>query len=223
MPKKIYHIHLTSDQHQELGQLINSGTTSARKIKRANMLLLASESYTDADISQMLKCHPTTVERIRKRFVAAGLEFALSEKPRPGQPIKLDGKAEAYLVALACSTPPEGRNAWTMELLAEQLIERRLVESISDETVRLRLKKTPSNHGNGVSGVLATWMLILCIIWKISLDCMQNRLIPFGRWSVLMNCPINCWAIVLNPCSLNRGAVIGKIIPMNGREPAIFS
>jgi len=119
------------------------------------MLLLASESYTDAEMSQVLRCHQTTVERIRKRFVAAGLDFALSEKPRPGQPIKLDGNAEAYLVALACSKPPKGRNAWTMDLLAEQLIERCLVDNISDETVRLRLKKTRSNPGNGVSGVLA--------------------------------------------------------------------
>lgn len=155
MPKKIYHIHLTPKQRQELEQLLNSGTSSARKIKRANMLLLASESYTDAEISQVLRCHCTTVERIRKRFVAAGLEFALSEKPRPGQPIKVNGHVEAYLVALACSTPPEGRNAWTMELLAEQLIERHLIDQVSDETIRLRLKKTRSNPGSDVSGVLA--------------------------------------------------------------------
>lgn len=155
MPKKIYHIHLTPNQRQELEQLVNSGTSSARKIKRANMLLLASESYTDAEISQILRCHYPTVERIRKRFVAVGLEFALSEKPRPGQPIKVNGHVEAYLVALACSTPPAGRNAWTMELLAEQLVERHLVDEVSDETVRLRLKKTRSNPGSGVSGVLA--------------------------------------------------------------------
>jgi transposase len=142
MPKKIYHIHVTPHQHQELAQLVNTGTSHARKIKRANMLLLASESYTDAEISQLLRCHPTTVERIRKRFVAGGLAWALSEKPRPGQPIKVTGHVEAFLVALACSKPPEGRNAWTMELLAEQLIERHLVAQISDETVRLRLKKT---------------------------------------------------------------------------------
>jgi transposase len=142
MPKKIYHIHVTPHQHHALEQLVNTGTNHARKVKRANMLLLASESYTDTEISHLLRCHPTTVERIRKRFVAGGLEWALSEKPRPGQPIKVNGHVEAFLVALACSKPPEGRNAWTMELLAEQLIERHLVEQISDETVRLRLKKT---------------------------------------------------------------------------------
>jgi transposase len=143
MLKKIYHIQLTAQQRKELEQLINAGTCSARTIKRANILLLASEAYTDTEISQTLRCHPTTVERIRKRFVAAGVDFALSEKPRPGQPIKVTGIVEAYLVALACSAPPEGRNAWTMELLAEQLVERRVIEQISDETVRLRLKKTP--------------------------------------------------------------------------------
>lgn len=143
MPKKLYHIQLTPDQQQELEHLVKAGTHSARKIKRANMLLLASESSTDAEISQALRCHSTTVERIRKRFVAGGLAFALSEKPRPGQPIKMTGRIEAYVVALACSQPPEGRNAWTMELLAEQLVERHLLDQISDETVRLRLKKTP--------------------------------------------------------------------------------
>jgi transposase len=152
MPQKIYVVHLTPNQHQKLEHLLKSGITSARAMKRAMMLLRASEAYTDAEISQMLTCHPTTVERVRKRFVAGGLALALEEKPRPGQPIKMTGTAEAYLVALACSKPPEGRNAWTMELLAEQLIERRLVDGISDETVRLRLKKTRSNPGNGVSG-----------------------------------------------------------------------
>jgi transposase len=191
MPQKIYHVSLTREQYRTLERLINSGTTTARTIKRANILLLASESYTDTEISQMLRCHPTTVERIRKRFIAAGLEFALSEKPRPGQPIKLNGRAEAYLVALACSQPPAGRNTWTMELLAEQLIERHLVDSISDETVRLRLKKTRSSPGNDVSGVLVSWMLSLCIIWKISLTCMPNHLIRSDLWCVLMNCPIN--------------------------------
>jgi hypothetical protein len=187
------------------------------------MLLLASESYPDAEISQVLRCHSTTGERIRKRFVAAGVEVALSEKSRPGQPIKLNGHIEAYVVALACSTPPEGRNAWTMELLAEQLLERQLIEHISDETVRLRLKKTRSSHGIGVSGVSASCMLISCIIWKTSLICMPSLLILTVQWSVLMNCRINWWETGLNRCFLNLGEDIGKITHMNGRESAIFS
>ena len=82
------------------------------------------------------------MERIRKRFVEGGLEAALTERPRPGGKPKLDGKAEATLVAWACSTPPDDRKQWTMQLLADKLIELKLVEAISDETVRRTLKKT---------------------------------------------------------------------------------
>jgi hypothetical protein len=88
-----------------------------------------------------------TVERVRKRFVEEGLEAALRERPRPGGQRKLDGKQEAFLIALACSTPPEGRTAWTMELLAHTLVELRVIDAISDETVRRTRKQTRSSRG----------------------------------------------------------------------------
>lgn len=141
MAKKCYPVHLTETAREQLQTIVSQGQHSARKIKRANMLLVADQGKSDHHISQSLHCHVTTVERIRKRFVRDGLEFALHEKPRPGQPIKLDHRAEAVLIALACSDPPAGRKTWTMELLAGQLVERRLVDQISAETVRLRLKK----------------------------------------------------------------------------------
>ena len=141
MAKKIYTVHLSEAERNQLQTIINKGHHKAREIKRANILLLADQGKDDREISQNLNCHLTTVERIRKRYISNGLEFALSEKPRPGQPVKLDGKAEAVLIALACSDPPEGHKKWTMQLLAGQLVERRLLESISDETIRLRLKK----------------------------------------------------------------------------------
>lgn len=84
----------------------------------------------------------STVERTRKRFVEGGLEHALTDLPRPGKARKVDGKQEALLVALACSDPPEGRERWTMQLLAGRLVELGVVDSISDETVRVMLKKT---------------------------------------------------------------------------------
>ena len=89
----------------------------------------------------------STVHRTRQRCVESGLESALTERPRPGRKVKIDGKASAFLVATACSDPPSGRQSWTMQLLADRLVELDLVESISDEAVRLRLKKTASNHG----------------------------------------------------------------------------
>jgi transposase len=93
------------------------------------------------------------VERVRKRFVEAGLEAALRERPRPGGQRKLEGKQEAFLIALACSTPPEGRTSWTMQLLAYKLVELRVVDAISDETVRRTLKKTRSSRGRKRPGV----------------------------------------------------------------------
>ena len=88
-----------------------------------------------------------TVERIRKRFVEEGLEAALTERRRPGGKAKLDGRQEAFLIALACSAAPQGRQRWTMQLLADRVVEIGLVPSLSDDTVRRTLKKTPSNRG----------------------------------------------------------------------------
>lgn len=97
----------------------------------------------DQHIAQALNSSVSTVERVRKRFVEEGLEAALSERERLGALLrrKLDGKAEAYLVALACSEPPEGRERWTMQMLADKMVEVELVERMSDETVRRTLKK----------------------------------------------------------------------------------
>ncbi len=89
----------------------------------------------------------STVERIRKRFVEGGLEWALTERPRPGGTPKLQGKAEAFLIATACSAPPRGRQRWTLQLLAERVVEVGLVDTISDETIRRTLKKTTLNPG----------------------------------------------------------------------------
>ena len=106
------------------------------------MILLAADAKaTDEQIARQIRVHRTTVEEIRKRCVEEGLEGALSERPRPGKARLLDGTQEAYLVALACSSPPDGRARWTMQLLADRLIELDQVESISDETVRRSLKK----------------------------------------------------------------------------------
>ena len=104
-------------------------------------------------IAELLDVHSDTVYRTRRLFVTESLDAALEERPRSGQPRRLDGRGEAHLTALACSSPPEGRAVWTMQLLADRLVEMRVVESISDETVRLTLKKGLSSHGSTSSGV----------------------------------------------------------------------
>lgn len=142
MPRKKYHVNLSSEERQELFELTRKGETKARKFKRAMILLKADEGLTDAQIMAALDTSRPTVERIRKRFVEGGLDKGLNEDPRPGQKRKLDGRGEAILVATACSKAPQGHDHWTLRLLAGKLVELGVVGSISPETVRLTLKKT---------------------------------------------------------------------------------
>jgi transposase len=142
--RKVYVVDLSSEEKAELAELTKKGKTSARKLNRARILLLADEGQTDKAIAKTLDVGTSTVERTRKKFVEGGLEEALNELPRIGRERKLSGKQEAYLVALACSDPPEGRKRWTMKLLADKLIEFEVVDStVSDETVRRTLKRGP--------------------------------------------------------------------------------
>jgi transposase len=153
MPKpKVYVVELTEEQRAFLHDLLRKGEAKARMLTRARILLLSDEGRTDRAIAEVLQVNPQTVRNIRKRFAEEGLEAALQERPRPGARPKLDGKGEAFLVALACSEPPEGREHWTMQLLAGRLVELGMVESISDETVRRVLKKTLSSPGRRSSG-----------------------------------------------------------------------
>jgi transposase len=139
---KRYLVDLTDDERATLTALTRKGKTAARRLKRAQILLAAADGSTDATIAATVRSSVTTVERTRKRFVTGGLDWALSEAPRPGAQRKLAGKQEAYLVALACSEPPAGRAHWTMQLLADRLVELQVTDGISDETVRRLLKKT---------------------------------------------------------------------------------
>jgi transposase len=146
-------VNLADDERAQLLALTTRGKGSARRLSRAHVLLQADTGLSDDAIAQALHLGTATVERIRKRFVEEGLEAALSERPRPGGQRKLDGKQEAFLIALACSAPPEGRTCWTMQLLADRLVALQVVEAISDETVRRTLKKTRSSRGRRRPGV----------------------------------------------------------------------
>ena len=151
MSKRV-EIDLTPDDRQALQQLTRKGKTSARKLNRARILLLVDEGRAESDISQILGTSGNTIWRTKKRYNEGGLDWALNDEPRAGAPPKLDGKQEALLVALACSDPPEGRETWTMQLLADKLVELDVVASISDETVRTTLKKTTLSHGKSKPG-----------------------------------------------------------------------
>jgi transposase len=144
---KLYRVDLTPPERDSLLALTQKGRTAARKIRRAQILLLADRGETDTTIAQALAVGVSTVERTRKRFVEEGFEAALEERPRPGGSPKLDGKQEAFLVALACTPAPEGHKCWTMQLLADRLVAEGIIEAISDETVRRTLKKGTSSPG----------------------------------------------------------------------------
>jgi hypothetical protein len=153
MPAKKYKVTLSDDERQELNTLVSKGKAAARKITRARILLLADESeagvaWSDDRIVEALNTSRRTVERTRQECVESGLEAALNHKRTPHPHSKrLDGEAEARLVQLACSAAPDGRERWTMQLLADKLIELEIVETISDETVRTTLKKTNLSLG----------------------------------------------------------------------------
>lgn len=149
---KKYIVQLPPEERSALEDLTRKGSASARRIKRALVLLAADEGDTDEQIAKKVRVHRTTVEEIRKRWMEEGLEVALSERRRPGKARLLDGKQEAYLIALACSTPPEGRAKWTMQLLADRMVELKQVDSMSDETVRRALKRGISSPGRAKSG-----------------------------------------------------------------------
>jgi transposase len=152
MRKKVYAVDLTDAEEQQLHDLIHRGTTRARMLNRAQILLHANEGKEDREIATALHTSMSTVWRVRKRFVEDGLHGALHELVRPGGARILSGEQEAYLVALACSSPPAGRQEWTMQLLADRLVTLGVVERISDETVRRALKRGRSSRGSTSSG-----------------------------------------------------------------------
>ena len=141
MPAKKYIVKLEADERNQLLEMTRKGEIGARKMKRVQILLKADEGQKDKDIIQALNTSRSTVERTRKRFVEGSLDKALNEDPRPGQRAKLEGNAEAHLVALACSDAPGGRDHWPLRLLADKLVELGVVESVSHEPVRRTMKK----------------------------------------------------------------------------------
>ena len=151
--KKKYIVTLMDEERQMLQAMLSRGKAAARKLTHARILLKADAAdggpnWKDETIAEGLEVGRATVERVRKEFVEEGLEAALERrKPRRVYPRKLDGDGEAHLVALACQKPPEGRRRWTLQLLADRMVELQYVEEISYQTVRRTLKKTNSSLG----------------------------------------------------------------------------
>ena len=147
-PQK-YPVRLTEEEREQLRTVARIGKQSARVIQRAQILLWSDEGKQDKETIELLDCAPLTVASTRERWVR---EKRLEDLPRLGSKPMLDAKQESLLIALACSDAPEGRDEWTMQLLADKLVELKVVEGISDETVRRTLKKTSSSRGKRKSG-----------------------------------------------------------------------
>lgn len=148
MPTK-HSVRLCDDQRRQLSRLTRTGTAHARIISYARALLLVDEAdegmaWSDEKAADALGISPRTVARLRKQFCTEGLGEALRPRRQaPGRPPKIDGVAEAHLIALACSAPPEGRAQWSLRLLADEFVALGVCEPVSYETVRQALKKTP--------------------------------------------------------------------------------
>jgi transposase len=136
-----YRVTLTSGERQQLESVVKGGKGAARKIKRAQVLLASATGSPDEEIARNVGVGTATVYRTKQRFVEDGLDQALSEAPRPGQPRKLSSNDEALLVALACSKPPQGRARWTLDLLAGEMVRLTVHETLSGDTVGRRLSE----------------------------------------------------------------------------------
>lgn len=156
----LYPVILGDEQRQRLEEITRNGQAPAKKIQHAHVLLMSDRNrdggaLSRTQISELLGIHVNSVDRIRKRFVLEGEEPAVNRKPRLTPPVapKIDGHAEAFLIATCCGRAPEGRTRWTLSLLANELKKNRLVTSVCAETVRQALKKTNCNLGGSSAGV----------------------------------------------------------------------
>jgi transposase len=139
--RRAQQIQLSEEQRAELKKLVSTGTSQARVLTRARIILMAAKGEGNQQIADALGVSWRTVIRIKARFKEEGMD-AIKEHSRPGRPPRITGDIEAKLVMLACSAPPEGRSRWTLQLLADKMVELQYIDSISDVGVMKRLKKT---------------------------------------------------------------------------------
>ena len=140
-------IKLKNKEIEYLNDFVKKGTKSARMLTRARILLLEHKGIKDVEIQRLLSVGRSTIWRVRNNYLSKGIDYALSERERQGQPPKYDKKHKAEIIAHACTTPPKGRKRWSVRLLAEELQKKKGFKTINRETIRLVLKKTTPNPG----------------------------------------------------------------------------
>lgn len=144
MSLKKFIVELTDEERQICQQIVRKLKVTSEKVKRANILLKAASGWTDAKIAEALDCRTKTVENVRKRFVECGFERALERAKRDTPPVEklLDGTQEAKIIALRLGDPPKGYGKWTLRLLARKVVQLKIADAVSYQTVRRTLKKT---------------------------------------------------------------------------------
>ena len=152
MVQEKYGVRLSTPEKRQLRQVISTGKSSARAITRARILVKTDEGWSASQVAAALDISERTVFRAKRRYAEEGLDEVLRHRNQVNRYRKLDDRGEAHLIALACSPAPEGHDHWTLRLLAGKAVELGLVESLSHETVRLRLKKTRSSRGGSNNG-----------------------------------------------------------------------
>ena len=152
MVRERFAVRLTPEERDRLEHLVRAGRSPARVATRARILLKTSEGWSAPKVAQALDVAESSVYRIKRRFAEDGLDGVLQDRPQANRYRKLDDRAGSHLIALACTPGPEGYDHWTLRALAGRAVELGLVESLSHESVRRHLKKTPSSRGRGSSG-----------------------------------------------------------------------
>jgi transposase len=150
MAKKIYHVQLTAQERTQLEMYVRHGKKSARAITRARILLLSDVEHSDEDIMETLGIGRQTIYNVQKKYhenQGNPILELLQEKLRPGQPVKVDSRMAAHVARIACSEAPTGAARWTLQLIANRLVELNVVDSVCLESVRKAFKKTNSNPG----------------------------------------------------------------------------
>ena len=140
-------LRLKNKERAFLKKFLNNGSKSARSLTRARILLLIDKRKKDLEIKELLAVGRSTIWRIKTNYVNHGIDYALTERERLGQPVKYDTKKKSEIIAQACTTPPEGRKRWTVRLLAQEMSKQDGFKTINRETIRLTLKKVAPSLG----------------------------------------------------------------------------
>lgn len=140
-------IKLEESEVGYLNSFVKKGSKKARALTRARILLLANKGKKDVEIQELLASGRSTIWRVKSNYLNKGVEYALTERDRSGQPVKYDKKKKAEIIACACTSPPKGRKRWTARLLAEEMSKHKGFGTVNRETIRLVLKKATPSHG----------------------------------------------------------------------------